>query len=108
MSQQPAQKNAGGGSIPTVTAVPVEQSPVPSAPVAVQATNAQPHVMVIVDNPNIQDFVQEDEHTGICRKCRRPFQRPVGVHDGQAQYYRCEDCNKTRLLDIIEGSCNLS
>ena len=44
---------------------------------------------------------------GICRRCRREFVRDPSLHDGQAQYYRCQDCEKERLNDLFMGSCIL-
>jgi hypothetical protein len=34
------------------------------------------------------------ETRAICRGCGREYIRPAGCHDGQAQYYRCSDCNQ--------------
>jgi len=36
----------------------------------------------------------------ILSGCGRTFQRPVGVHDAMAQYYRCKECCKLRLTDF--------
>ena len=37
---------------------------------------------------------------GICRGCGQSFQRPIGVHNAMAQYYRCKECCKLRLTDF--------
>jgi hypothetical protein len=67
-------------------AVPVEQqSTVAQPPIHVEATAA----------PNI----------GICRRCRQEFVRNPEINDGQAQYYRCDECEKYRLQDMFYGSC---
>lgn len=47
----------------------------------------------------------ENAQIGICRRCGREFTRPPGVNDGQAQYYRCAECESYRWQDIFEGSC---
>ena len=78
---------------------PVEAKPVEPTPVT--ATVAQPPVMVV-------EGVAEDNRIGICRRCRQQFVRKPGVHDGMAQYYRCESCEEHRLADIIIGSCTIS
>lgn len=64
-------------------------------------------VTVNVGNPDFVPPIVEDEHVGICRRCRRVFERPPGVNDGQAQYYRCSECEKHRWGDIVEGSCHI-
>lgn len=64
-----------------------------------QGTIAQPPIHVTATAaPNI----------GICRRCRQEFVRRPDVNDGQAQYYRCEECEKYRLEDIFWGSCVIS
>jgi hypothetical protein len=72
-------------------------------PVMAQAvpvpTYAQPAVVVEAVP------AQTDNNVGICRRCRQPFVRRPGVNDGQAQYYRCDNCEQFRLQDIIVGSC---
>lgn len=78
-----------------------------SDPIAVP-TAATPHAARVVATQHHGDLspaIVEDEHVGICRKCRRVFERPPGVNDGQAQYYRCPECNGTRWGDMIAGSC---
>lgn len=72
----------------------------PTAVVAtpVTATIAQPPLEVEATAAN---------DIGTCRRCRQQFVRRPGVHDGEAQYYRCEECEKFRLQDIIEGSCTI-
>mmetsp|Transcript_29221 Transcript_29221/g.31873 ORF Transcript_29221/g.31873 Transcript_29221/m.31873 type:complete len:92 (-) Transcript_29221:1119-1394(-) len=83
--------------VPIVTAVPVDQpnSPPPINPTVVYATQAVP--------PNDQN-----ERYGVCRKCRRVFERPPGVNDGQAQYFRCPECDNERWPDMIINSCVIS
>lgn len=36
----------------------------------------------------------------ICRRCSRPFVRPVHAHDAMAQYYQCQSCNTIRVEDF--------
>lgn len=50
----------------------------------------------------------ENSRVGICRRCRREFVRPIGVNDGQAQYYRCSECDAMRFDEMIMASCTLS
>lgn len=70
-------------------AVAVEpQGTVAQAPIQVEATAA----------PDI----------GICRRCREQFVRRPGVNDGQAQYYRCDACERKRGEDMFYGSCAVS
>ena len=45
----------------------------------------------------------ESSNQAICRGCGRQFTREPGVHNGQAQYYRCEECNS--LTNVFLGSC---
>lgn len=63
-------------------------------PVQVQAQSVQ----VTVENSRV----------GVCRRCRREFVRPIGVNDGQAQYYRCSECDAMRFDEMILSSCSLS
>lgn len=70
---------------------------------AVPATYAQPHAIVVEGVA-----AQPETNIGVCRRCRQPFVRRPGVNDGQAQYYRCENCEQFRLMDLIEGSCTIS
>lgn len=70
-----------------VTAVPVtDQS---SPPVHVQST---PYTVTV-----------ESSNQAICRGCGRLFTRAPGVHDGQAQYFRCDDCNS--ISNVFISSC---
>ena len=76
--------------------------------VAVPVTNNnEPTIAYVV--PEQATYVAseplENANVGICRRCRRQFTRPVGVNDGQAQYYRCQECEGYRWNDIFEGSC---
>lgn len=84
------QQKEPNNSTPVAQAVPVEPT-ITTAPAMV--VNAVP---------------AEDDRIGICRRCRQQFVRRPGVNDGQAQYYRCDECEKFRLQDIIEGSCIIS
>ncbi len=80
---------------PTVTAVPVEQNP----------QTISPTVAFAQEIPITSTGLYENERFGICRRCRRQFERPPGVHDGQAQYYRCKECDGVRFQEIIIDSC---
>lgn len=98
-------------AIPVATAVPVTANAVPiSAQGVVIATpdyrhnNATPAVIVSPQGNYLSPTYQEDERRGVCRKCRRIFERPAGVNDGQASYYRCRECENSRLDDYI-SSC---
>ncbi len=84
-------------SVPIVTAVPVTQ---PNVQVYVQATPA-------ADNLSPYNSSGETSDIGICRKCRRQFRRPPGVNDGQAQYYRCAECDDQRIFDLAINSCSI-
>jgi hypothetical protein len=100
--------------IPVATAVPVTTSAVPvSAHGVVIATtpshqynNATPAVIISPQGNYLSPAIQEDERTGLCRKCRRTFQRPPGVNDGQASYYRCRECENSRMDEYI-ASCTV-
>mmetsp|Transcript_16145 Transcript_16145/g.24334 ORF Transcript_16145/g.24334 Transcript_16145/m.24334 type:complete len:102 (-) Transcript_16145:115-420(-) len=48
----------------------------------------------------------EESRVAVCRGCGREFTRATGVHSGQAQYYRCDECNGWGPL--ILGSCTMS
>jgi hypothetical protein len=80
---------------PTVTAGPVEQNP----------PTISPTVAFAQEIPMTSTGLYENERFGICRRCRRQFERPPGVHDGQAQYYRCKECDGVRLQEMIIDSC---
>ena len=69
-----------------VTAIPVNDS---SHPLQVNST---PYSVTV-----------ESSNQAICRGCGRQFTREPGVHNGQAQYYRCEECNS--LTNVFLGSC---
>jgi flavoprotein len=62
---------------------------------------------VQVQTQSVQATV-ENSRVGVCRRCRREFVRPIGVNDGQAQYYRCSECDAVRFDEMILASCSLS
>lgn len=62
---------------------------------------------VQVQTQSVQATV-ENSRVGVCRRCRREFVRPIGVNDGQAQYYRCSECDAMRFDEMILASCSLS
>lgn len=82
--------------IPVATAVPAQDNPPAIAPSVIYPTLAEP-----LSN-------SDNGRYGVCRKCRRVFERPPGVNDGQAQYYRCPECDNERWPDMIISSCVLS
>jgi hypothetical protein len=45
----------------------------------------------------------EAAREAICRGCGRPFIRAPGVHEAQAQYFRCDECNS--ISNVVIGSC---
>jgi glutamine amidotransferase PdxT len=69
-----------------VTAIPVTEN---SYPVQVDST---PYNITV-----------ESSNQAICRGCGRQFTRAPGVHSGQAQYFRCEDCNS--MSNVFISSC---
>jgi hypothetical protein len=77
----------------------------------VQATAIQEpqvvHATEVSTGTTAVPVVVEGANIGICRRCRQQFVRRPDVHDGMAQYYRCEDCEKLRIWDMIEGSCRV-
>ncbi|RYG62095.1 hypothetical protein EON64_18150 [archaeon] len=83
-------------SVTVNPAPPATASPAPARIIATSGPHSAQHPGVV-----------EDEHVGVCRRCRRVFERPSGVNDGQAQYFRCAECLKSNWADIIEGSCSL-
>lgn len=85
---------------------PVQAVPVQSGTPVVVITQAAPqqNIIYVVDS-GVQSA--EDARVGICRRCRRQFTRPLGVNDGQAQYYRCAECEQHRLGDMFAGSCSV-
>ena len=76
-----------------VTAIAVTDTnpPYQSQASSAQASHAYPTVTV------------EASREAICRGCGRPFIREPGVHEAQAQYFRCEDCNS--LSNVMISSC---
>ena len=80
-------------------AVPVTYASAPSAPTVV---NAQQEGVV-----HATYVAPQNDSLGVCRRCRREFVRRPGVNDGQAQYYRCDDCESHRLSDMVWGSCSV-
>lgn len=89
-----------------VHATPIDDSPATTR-ATVQATIAQPQQPSPNSHSDSYHIEGENNEYGICRRCRRNFRRPIGVNDGQAQYYRCQECESHRLEDIIMGSCIL-
>lgn len=83
-------------TIITATAVSVDAKPVE---VHAQAER-QPRT-------ELERLGLENETIGVCRRCRRQFVRPPGVHDGSAQYYRCQECAGLKFEDILY-SCIIS
>lgn len=71
-----------------VTAIPV-------------ADNSQP---IRVDAA-VYNVTVEPSSQAICRGCGRQFTRKPGTHDGQAQFYRCDECNG--WTSIFAGSCTI-
>jgi predicted Zn-ribbon and HTH transcriptional regulator len=92
-------KNMNKNNVPvTVQAVAVEPAPYSQQ----QAVYAQTHTI-----PQRQGRPLETNELGVCRKCGLAFQRPAGMNDGHARYYRCEKCNGERWMDIL-SSCAIS
>jgi len=81
--------------VPIATAVPVHD-PVKNT---VSATE--------IIQPSNSPLSQETAEYGICRRCRREFRRAPGVNEGQAQYFRCSECETHRGADLFMGSCSL-
>lgn len=102
------------GSVPS--AVPVQETaaanqttPNSSVPTVQAAPIGQHHINSINAYPvNVDGTFQENERYGICRGCRRIFERSPEFHDGHVQYYRCPECNANRLSDMIAASCVVS
>ncbi len=91
-------------------AVPVAPTPVmvyaPSqTPVMVYAPSQPPPVYAVPVQQNIPVRVIETNDVGICRRCRQAFRRPPGVNDGQANYYRCAQCNDKRGEEMLDSLC---
>lgn len=93
-------------SIPVATAVPVTTTIAAEGVVVAHATHGATPAVIVSPQGNYIIQQEEDGRFGICRKCRRRFQRPAGVNDGQASYYRCAECERSRLDDYI-ASCNI-
>mmetsp|Transcript_31821 Transcript_31821/g.53692 ORF Transcript_31821/g.53692 Transcript_31821/m.53692 type:complete len:102 (+) Transcript_31821:79-384(+) len=87
---------------PQPAAVVVQATPVPTA-----TASSVPVAHGTIATPQHYNNSGETADYGICRRCRRQFRRRPDVHDGMAQYYRCEECEKHRFGDIIAGSCVL-
>lgn len=80
----------------------------PSAPTAPTVVHVEQQVQQPVGGVVQATYVEPQlDNVGICRRCRRQFTRPPGINDGQAQYYRCADCEEFRLSDLIAGSCSV-
>ncbi len=88
-------------------------SPQPNIPVAARvvdghvARTSEPAAAVIVVPAIDVSRAADESNIGECRRCRRAFVRSPGINDGQAQYYRCKECEEYRLQDIIVGSCSI-
>lgn len=54
-------------------------------------------------NSTLYNITVEPSNQGICRGCGRQFTREPGVHNGQAQYYRCNECNS--MTNVFISSC---
>lgn len=74
---------------------------VSSEPISVEAHVVRP------PRTDLERVGLENETIGVCRRCRRQFARPLGVHDGNAAYYRCPECVGIKAEDII-ASCIIS
>jgi hypothetical protein len=75
---------------------------------ASSSTHAEVYAYPVqVQSQSVQATV-ENSRVGVCRRCRREFVRPIGVNDGQAQYYRCSECDAMRFDEMILESCSLS
>ncbi len=86
-------------------AVPVNSVPQASAPPTVVYIEQQQAPHGVVQATYVTPQQTESANIGVCRRCRREFVRQPGVNDGQAQYYRCGQCEEYRLADMIAGSC---
>jgi len=75
---------------PMAEAVPVTMSQYPAPP---QQQYSTPTPIVVQSVP--LQHPQNAEPAPICRGCGRAFVRSPGVHEGQAQWFRCDDCNRT-------------
>lgn len=94
--------NSTDSKVPTAEGVVVDARQQP-----VQATQVQAHAQLQLPlNPD--GTFQENERFGICRGCRRVFERSPQYHEGHVQYYRCPECNSHRLSDMIAASCIVS
>jgi hypothetical protein len=70
-------------------------------------TSVTPHVVVATAVP-VEAYVAQGEHheptldqnQAVCRGCGRTFTRPPGIHNGDARYYRCADCNQLRISNF--------
>jgi hypothetical protein len=65
-----------------------------------QGQGQDPHATVVESVPVQNQQYQNAEPAPICRGCGRAFVRPPGVHDGQSQYFRCEECNRTTIANF--------
>jgi hypothetical protein len=76
---------------PMAQAVPVtmssyDQQQQSSTPIVVQS--------VPVQTP------QSADSAPICKSCGRAFIRGPDVHSGQAQWFRCDECNRTTIANF--------
>lgn len=93
-------------SAPPVVYVQAVPTATPVNPNTVVYANNQPAPAVYavpLQQGGIGLQVQETPDVGICRRCRQPFQRPPGVNDGQASYYRCSRCNDMRAGELLDS-----
>ena len=92
--------NSSDSKVPTAGVVVDARQPV-------QATQVQAHAQPQLPL-NSDGTFQENERFGICRGCRRVFERSPQYHEGHVQYYRCPECNSHWFGDMIAASCVIS
>ena len=94
-SSSSASSSASASASASVSSSPPEAILISNA----TTSNIQPR---IVDAVPIGSELRND--VGICRGCGQNFIRPPGCHDAQAQYFRCKECCKLKVIDF----CSLS
>jgi DNA-directed RNA polymerase subunit RPC12/RpoP len=98
MTSKQSNSSSQGKSDPVVTAVPI----------TAQGEVIQVHAQAErIPRTDLERMGLENETIGVCRRCRRQFERPPGVHDGSAQYYRCPECAGIKFEDVLY-SCTIS